>query len=1058
MLSVLFALVLLALPDPNADLLHDLKWRNIGPAIMGGRIDDIEAIESDPETIYAGAATGGVWKTTNGGTTWAPIFDDYGTTSIGDVAIAASNPKVVWVGTGEANNRQSSSWGNGIYKSADGGATFTRMGLEDSHHIGRIVIDPKNPDVVYVAALGHLWGPNKTRGLYKTIDGGRTWTLSKFIDENTGFVDVAMDPSDSRILYAAAYQRQRTSWGMNGGGPGSGLYKTSDAGKTWTRLEGGLPSGGDTGRIGIAVYAKNPAVVYVTYEHKDGGIFRSDDRGKTWRKVNALNPRPLYFSQIRIDPLDDQRIYVLGTSLFVSDDGGKTFRSDGARNVHVDHHAMWIDPHRPKSIWLGNDGGLWQSRDRAQTWIRFNNIPLGQFYVVGADMNDPYNVYGGLQDNGVWAGPSATRHRVGPLNDDWIQVNGGDGMFVTADPLDPTTVYIETQDGSVRRFDRASGESKGIRPLVLDPSGQAAAPAPADATPRQAAGGLRFNWTTPVVISPHNSRTVYIAGHRLWRSLDRGERWTAISPDLSKQIDREKLPIMGVVPSENTLGRHDGVTSYGNATTMAESPVEPGLLVVGTDDGNVQMSKDGGASWTDLTRRITGVPEKLAVAKIELSRFDAKRMFVAFDGHRSDDFAAYIFRSDDAGETWKRIVEGLPQTPVRTLKEDLRNPDLVFAGTERGVWMSLTRGDSWTAMKNALPDVPVFDIEIHPRERELILGTHGRSVYVMNIAPLEDLTPAVMAKPVHLFAPRPAVSFNVLEHRDFNGQAAYIGANPPFGTSIDYWFSQVVENASISILDGERVVRTLTAPTTPGLHRVQWDLRWTPPPQPARNAPAAGVIAGDPRPAESTLARVAGDYGGGGDPTGGEAGAPPSPTMGPVVAPGTYTVVLTAQAVTPAKAPLTVRGDTRLAIAEEDRRAHADAQLRGYEAQLKGIPANNRATDLNTQMTAVTKAIAGIKDISGSVKTSAEDIAKKIRDVQGRISRATATITTTLRELSASTSRPGDVQHQQLTNAIVQLESAIPQLEALVQSDVPAFNQKLDAGNVPASVPRLKPN
>ncbi|MBE3109481.1 MAG: hypothetical protein IMZ46_03045, partial [Acidobacteria bacterium] len=603
----------------SAGIATELPWRSVGPAIMGGRVDDLAVVQGNPDVVYMATASGGVWKTTNGGTTWAPVFDDYGTTSVGAVAVAPSNPDIVWAGTGEANNRQSSSWGNGVYKSTDAGATWQRMGLADSRHIGRIVIDPKKPDVVYVAALGRLWGPNKERGLYKTTDGGKTWVNTKFIDEDTGFVDVAMDPSDSRVLYAAAYQRRRTPFGFNGGGPGSGLYKTTDAGRTWTRLTTGLPSG-SLGRIGIDIYRKNPSVVYVTVEHREGGLFRSDDRGKTWRKVNSLNPRPMYFSKVRIDPQDDRRIYVLGVPLYVSDDGGKTFRSDGARNLHVDHHAMWIDPNDPSLILIGNDGGFGVSRDRARTWMRMNNVPLGQVYVVGYDMDDPYRLYAGLQDNGVWTGPSGTRFRVGPLNDDWYQVGGGDGMFVTADATDSRTVYLEMNNGRLLRFDRVSGESKAIRPVEPERGGPGGAQ---DATAPAAAD--RFNWTTPLAISPHNPRTIYLAGNRLWRSVDRGERWTAISPDLTKQIERDKLPIMGVT-GDAMLSRHDGVSSYGNATSMAESPVEPGLLLIGTDDGNVQMSTNRGAAWTDLTSRFPGLPERAWVSRVLLSSFDARRM------------------------------------------------------------------------------------------------------------------------------------------------------------------------------------------------------------------------------------------------------------------------------------------------------------------------------------------------------------------------------------------------------------------------------------------------
>lgn len=566
-LGLIFAISVAPAAPAGQGLARDLSWRSVGPSIMGGRIDDFAVVESNPDIVYMAAASGGLWKSTNAGTTWMPIFDDFGTTSIGDVAVAPSNPNIVWVGTGEANARQTSSWGNGVYKSIDGGLTWRCEGLEDSRHIGRIVIDPKNPDVVYVAALGHLWGPNKQRGLFKTTDGGATWVNLKFIDEDTGFGDVIMDPSDSKVLYAASYQRRRTPFGFNGGGPGSALWKTDDAGRTWTRLAGGLPTG-VVGRIGLDVYRKNPAVVFATVEHKDGGLFKSEDRGRSWKKVNGLNPRPLYFSQVRVDPQDATRVYVLGVSLYVSNDGGQTFRSDGARNLHVDHHAMWIDPRNPNHLVIGNDGGLGISYDRARTWNRVNNVPLGQLYVVGYDTRDPFFLYAGLQDNGVWSGPSATRHRVGPLNDDWIQVGGGDGQFVTVDPSDPRAAYVSMQSGRILRFDHVTGESKAIRPVEPERAGGPGGGSgggearPANLSP------VRFNWTAPFVVSPHNPRIVYLAGNRVWRSLDGGERWAVISPDLTRQVDREKIAIMGV--TGEMLGKNDGVSAYGTITALAE--------------------------------------------------------------------------------------------------------------------------------------------------------------------------------------------------------------------------------------------------------------------------------------------------------------------------------------------------------------------------------------------------------------------------------------------------------------------------------------------------------
>jgi len=1081
MLAISLVSLGLAAAD-NPGLTKDLQWRSVGPSIMGGRIDDFAVVESNPDIVYMAAASSGLWKSTNGGTSWMPIFDDFGTTSIGDVTIAPSNPDIVWVGTGEANARQSSSWGNGVYKSADGGATWQRMGLEESRHIGRIVIDPKNPDIVYVAALGHLWGPNRQRGLFKTTDGGKTWVNTKFIDEDTGFGDVIMDPSDRKVLYAASYQRRRTPFGFNGGGPGSALWKTTDAGRTWTKLAGGLPTG-TIGRIGLDIYRKNPAVIYATIEHgKDGGIYRSDDRGKIWKKINPLNPRPMYFSQIRIDPQDDTRIYVLGVSLYISNDAGKTFRSDGARNLHVDHHAMWIDPRNPNHLIIGNDGGVGISYDRARTWLRVNNVPLGQIYVVGYDMRDPFFLYAGLQDNGIWSGPSATRHRVGPLNDDWIQVGGGDGEFVTVDQTDPRMAYVSMNNGRIMRFDYVTGESKEIRPVEMERGGGpggggrgGGAGGAGGGGGRGGAGGgearpagfspVRFNWTAPIVVSPHNQRIVYLAGNRVWRTFDGGERWTAISPDLTKQIDREKIPVMGV--TGEMLAKNDGISAYGTITAFAESPVQPGLLLAGTDDGNVQLSKDAGTSWTNVTANVPALPDRSWVSGLVLSQFDARRMFVSFDNHRADDDKAYLYRSDDGGTSWQAVAQGLPESPVRALKEDTRNPDLLFAGTESGLWCSLDRGASWAQLKNKLPDVPVADIQIHPRTRELILGTHGRSIYLMNIAPLEAMTKEIAAAPAHLFAPLPATTFNHLEHRDFLAQGTYVGANPPRGALLDYYLARPAPEAKIVVQDRDgRVVRELTGSGEAGLHRLVWDLRFTPPPQaPRPERSTEGVDPGDPRPAESTLARVPGDFGGGGDPTGGEAGAPPEPTRGPMVLPGEYVVKLVVPAATTslAAAPtieksaiVRVNRDPRVTVSDEDLLARHKALMDVYDAQLTGVPAGIVAGDLNAQMTAITKAIAQVKDLKPEVKTAVDETSRKIRDAQAGMSRAMSRITSAGRGIAASTSLPTEAQRQQLAGGLEELKAALPPVKDLQATVAPAFNKKLDELAVPASVPRLK--
>jgi photosystem II stability/assembly factor-like uncharacterized protein len=1035
-----------AAPSP-AQLVANLHWRNVGPAIMGGRIDDVVADPADPAVVYVGAATGGIWKTVNGGTTWTPIFDDEGTTSIGALALAPSNPDIIWAGTGEANNRQSSSWGNGVWKSTDGGAHWTHVGLDETRHIGRIVIDPRNPDIVYVAALGHLWGPNRERGLYKTTDGGKTWANTKFIDENTGFVDVAIDPANPRVLYAASYQRRRTPWGFDGGGPGSGLYKTTDAGRTWTRLTAGLPSG-DTGRIGLAIYAKNPDVLYAAIENADGGLFRSDDAGRSWKRMNRLDQRPSYFSQVRIDPQDDRRIYMLASPLYISDDGGRTFRADGARNVHVDHHAMWIDPHRPSFVILGDDGGVWMSWDRAQTWRRFNNMPLGQIYIVSADMSSPYRLYAGLQDNGVWEGPSATRHRVGPLNDDWIQVDGGDGMFVTADPDDPSTSYVETQDGRVMRFDYRSGEVKSIGPYVAEPD---------DAGEfGKGPAALRFNWTTPVVISPQNHLTLYLAGNRVWKSLDRGDMWFPISPDLSRHVDRDKLPIMGRVPTSHTLSLNDGVEAYGTATTFAESPALPGLMAVGMDDGNVQMTEDGGVNWQNITVRFPGLPNGAAPSRIVFSRFDARRLYVTFDNHRQDDYHPYVYTSADRGMTWVALDTGLPDVPVRTIAEDPRNQDLLFLGTENGVWCSLDRGRAWFRLKNDLPDVPVPDVEIQARDHDLILGTHGRSVYIMNIAPLEELNEDTLSEAVALFPPQQAMSFNYLEHRDFLAQATYVGANPPYGATLDYYLREPAPQATLRITSADgRLVRQLAAPGTAGLHRVIWDLRLAPPPQAPRST-TPSVDATHARKPEGTLARIPGDYGGGGDPTGGESGGELPQTLGPTVLPGHYTVTLTAGDHRDS-ALLFVQGDPRVRASERDREQQYRFLFAVYQAQQTSAPAAVAAKDLGEQTAAITKALASIETAPAPAKQAVDAFGRTVGDLQRQLGRAAGRISGLGRSVAGSTSRPTAAQETDLADAMARLKSLVEALNGVIASGAPQLNRQLDGAAVPPSVPRVKP-
>jgi photosystem II stability/assembly factor-like uncharacterized protein len=772
-------------PEPviKESILEGLRWRCIGPANMGGRIDDFAVVESNPKIIYAGTASGGIWKTTNNGITWEPIFDDQVTSTIGDVTVAPSNPGIIWAGTGEPNNRQSSSWGEGVYKSTDSGRTWKNMGLRDTHHIGRIVIHPTNPDIVYVAALGHLWGPNKERGLFRTMDGGKTWTNTKFIDQNTGFVDVALDHENPNVLYAAAYQRRRRGWGFNGGGPGSGLYKTIDGGETWVRLTDGLPSG-NIGRIGIAIYRSNPNIVYAVIQHKQGGTFRSEDKGLTWKKMSGTNPRPMYYSQIRIDPSNDQRIWVLGASMYVSEDGGKSFSQNYVRGVHGDHHAMWINPTDSNHMVLGSDGGIYFSYDRGKTWDFVNTLPLGQFYEIGFDMRDPYHVYGGLQDNGSWGAPSSTLNRLGVSNDEWVRIGGGDGFYTQVDPKDYNTIYAESQNGNLYRFDVRTGMSKSIRPQPTDEKER-----------------YRFNWNSPVLISPHDTKTIYYGGNKLFKSKDRGETWEA-SVDLTTKQDREKLPLMGVLPTQDTLSRHDGTSYYGDITTISESPLKQGLIYVGTDDGNLQVSRDGGKTWKNVVSKVSRMPKYTYVTRVVASRFQEGTAYATFDGHRNNDFKAYVFTTTDYGESWKNISGSLPKgSIVNVIREHHRNADLLFIGTERGAYFSIDRGKTWVKFKGNFPTVPVDDIAIHPRENDLIFGTHGRSVWILDdITPLEQLTKETLASAAYLFDIQKATMFSPYNHKGNLGHKFFVAQNPAPGATIGYYLKAgVKEDVKIAI-------------------------------------------------------------------------------------------------------------------------------------------------------------------------------------------------------------------------------------------------------------------
>ncbi len=973
----------------SAKTFSGLKFRSIGPALTSGRISDIAVNPRNHHQYFVAAASGGVWKTVNGGTTWKPVFDKQGSYSIGSLAIDPNNPLVVWVGTGENNSQRSVSYGDGVYKSVDGGKSWKNMGLKNSEHIGKIVIDPRNSKVVYVAAQGPLWRAGGDRGLYKTTDGGKTWKRILYISENTGVTDLVYDPRNPDVLYAAAYQRRRRVWTLIDGGPESAIYKSTDAGATWKKLTRGLPKV-DLGRIGLAISPANPDVLYAIVEAAldSSGFFRSTDQGETWQKRSKyISTSPQYYQEIVCDPEDVDRVYSLDTWLQVSEDGGKTFRRVGERYKHVDNHAMWIDPDDTRHLLVGSDGGLYESFDRGATWDFKANLPVTQFYRVIVDNERPfYNVYGGTQDNFSLGGPSRTTNVHGITNRDWFVTRGGDGFQTQVDPKDPNILYAQSQYGGLVRYDKRSGEKVFIQPQ-----------------PGKGEEPLRWNWNSPLIISPHSHTRLYFAANRIFRSDDRGDSWKAISPDLTRRLDRNQLKVMGRIWSIDAVSKNRSTSYYGTIVSLSESPKQEGLIYAGTDDGLIQVTEDGGGHWRKL-ERFPGVPDRTYVSDLEASRHDANTVYVAFDNHKNGDFKPYLLKSTDRGKNWRSITGNLPQRgSVYTIAEDHVDPNLLFVGTEFGVYFTLDGGQNWIQLKGGIPTIAVRDLAIQRRENDLVAGTFGRGIYILDdYTPLRQVSASALEQEAILFPVKKTwmyIEASPLGRRGkgFQGDSYFSAPNPPFGAVFTYYLKETLKTRRQERLEREKriekrggtipipswdelraeereekpaivltirdeegnIVRKLTAPARSGIHRVAWDLRYPPAtPVTLKRPPRRGF------------------------------GQRP---VGPMVVPGTYTVSLSKRVngqETPLASPQTFTTAPlgTASLPAKDRKALVAFERKTARLQRAVLGAVRSANEAQQRIEAVKRALDLTPGVDSSLVARAVALENHLKDVKVRLS------------------------------------------------------------------------
>jgi photosystem II stability/assembly factor-like uncharacterized protein len=1042
-----------------------LRFRSLGPALTSGRVGDIAIHPSDKATWYVAAASGGVWKTVNAGTTWAPIFDGQGSFSIGALAIDPKNPLVVWVGTGENNSQRSVGYGDGVYRSADGGRTWQNTGLKQSAHIGRIAIDPKNPDVVWVAAQGPLWSGGGERGVYRSADGGKTWDLVlKGDNEWTGANEVHLDPRNPDLVYAVTWQRFRRQWGFIDGGPGSAIHKSLDGGKTWKKLTSGLPTE-ELGKIGLSISPADPNTVYAIVEaaNRAGGLFRSTDGGSRWRRMGPYTPSaPFYYGRIFADPRDVARLYAVDVGLMVSADSGRTFAALPGRTRHVDHHAIWIDPDDTSHLITGNDGGLYQSFDRGATWRYFGNLPLTQFYRVALDSATPfYNLYGGTQDNNTIGGPSRTLSARGIVNDDWFIVVGGDGFQARVDPRNADIVYGQAQHGVLVRLDRKTGERVGLQPS------EAAGDEP-----------LRWHWDAPLIVSPHAPTRLYFAAQRLFRTDDRGDTWRPVSGDLSRRLDRNQLRMMGRVWSMDAVAKNTSTSLYGSIVALDESPVREGLLVAGTDDGLIQITEDGGGTWRRIDR-FPAVPDTSFVSDLLASRHAAGTLYATFNNHKAGDFRPYVLRSTDLGRSWTSIAGDLPaRGSVWTIVEDHVRPDLIFVGTEFGVFFTVDGGTKWVQLKSGLPTIQIRDLAIHPREDDLVLATFGRGFYILDdYSPLRALTAELLSAEATLLPTRGAAMY-VPSRLDAGGQgdAYYTTPNPAPGATFTYHLKEALKSQRDRRRDAEKaaarkntdvpvptwdqlraedreeepamvltvtdqagnVVRRLTGPDSAGFQRVTWDLRY----------PASVPIIGERPPS-------------------GEDGGFFTPT-GPLVMPGAYRVSLTKRV----DGVLIPIGESQAFSAQPmltpslpaaDRAALLAFQRQTAELQRAVMGAAQVATETRTRLGLLRRALDETPRADPAFRQEAAALDVRLQDLQARLQgdpvvgrRNEATMPGIAERVQKVVSGHWQymgtataTQHRDYEIAAAEFGELLPRLRQLVEVGLKALFDKAEAAGAP---------